>query len=278
MAFVTLTRTVRFCTSPDDAPPPPAPHEGQGYSGRPAMGEVGAFHEITVRCEGDVGPQTGYLVDIKAIDKAVLEQAMPIIARGHAHPSGVTAHGLLAEAVAGLRTCLGPIFRAACWNPSPYHGYEMDAAAPQTVLIAQRFDFAAAHRLHSPSLSDEENRRLYGKCNNPRGHGHNYQFEPRVEVPLTTRGTALFTHARLASLCETTLLDAFDHKHLNEDTREFNVTLGGVIPSVENIARVFFERLDAAIAAEPGPKAGGVRLVSLTVWETDRTSATWAPR
>ncbi|NUQ69155.1 MAG: 6-carboxytetrahydropterin synthase [Phycisphaerales bacterium] len=269
MPPVTLTRAVRFCTGPAETPPA----GGMGYSGRPGMGEVGAFHEMSVRCEGEIGPKTGYLVDIKAIDQAVREHAAPIIAHGHANPAGVTAHALMAGCLGALAGALPGIFRAVRWNPSPYHAFEMSTAAPQTVLIAQRYDFAAAHRLHAPTLSDEENRRLYGKCNNPRGHGHNYQFEPRVAVPLSTQGPPAFTHARLTSLCEATLIKPFDHTHLNEDTREFNTALGGLIPSVENIARVFYERLAKALAAEPGSP----RLVSMTVWETDRTSATWAP-
>jgi hypothetical protein len=71
---------------------------------------------------------------------------------------------------------------------APTTRYAVSPAAysrrPAAVIIRQKFDFAAAHRLHTPSLSEEENRRIFGKCNNPSGHGHNYQVEPAVEVEL----------------------------------------------------------------------------------------------
>src|SRR5207237_934360 len=132
------------------------------------------------------------------------------------------------------------------WKLTPYYSIEMSAASatdksptPPTVLIRQQFEFAASHRLHSPALSDEQNRAAFGKCNLPTGHGHNYRVEPCVESPVGVGGSAM-TLADLERVTARTIIDRFDHKHLNQDTKEFDVTRGGVNPSVENIAKVSF--------------------------------------
>ena len=144
-----------------------------------------------------------------------------------------------------------------------------------TALMRQKFDIAAAHRLHVPSLSDEENRALFGKCNNPRGHGHNYQFEPVIELPISD-GVPALTLAQLERLAQLAIVDRFDHTHLNLDTPDFAAD-SGVNPSVENIARVFFDHLRRAIEGHAAalPPDRRPRLRSMTVWETDRTSATY---
>jgi 6-pyruvoyltetrahydropterin/6-carboxytetrahydropterin synthase len=180
---------------------------------------------------------------------------------------------VLAGAVKGLDHELGGRLASLQWKLSPYYSIEMSPqnaeSSPQIALLRQRFDFAAAHRLNVPTLSPEQNRALFGKCNNPGGHGHNYQFEPCVEVRLGN--DAVFNLQDLERTAQRAIIDRFDHKHLNQDTTEFNVEAGGVNPSVENIARVFFELLSSAIASEKVD----AKLRSITVWETDRTSATY---
>ncbi len=134
-------------------------------------------------------------------------------------------------------------------------------------VVRQRFEIAAAHRLHVPSMSDEANRAAFGKCNNPRGHGHNYVIEPAVEVAIAPSANA-FSLATLERLVDEHILKPYDHTHLNEDTRAFNIAAGGVNPSVENIAKVFYEALAPAVKA-----TGTARLRSIRVWETEKTSA-----
>jgi 6-pyruvoyltetrahydropterin/6-carboxytetrahydropterin synthase len=150
----------------------------------------------------------------------------------------------------------------------------MNATDPKTVVLRQRFDFAAAHRLHVDGLSDAENRELFGKCNNPSGHGHNYQVEPAVAAPLPVsgreRGAAMpFTMRDLERLTDEAIIAPFDHTNLNLDPPDFS--RAGVNPSVEHIARVCYERLGAAIDAT----GTGARLLEVTVWETDRTRCTY---
>jgi 6-pyruvoyltetrahydropterin/6-carboxytetrahydropterin synthase len=136
-----------------------------------------------------------------------------------------------------------------------------------TVLLQQMFEFAAAHRLHADELSEQENRRVFGKCNNPNAHGHNYRVQPLVAVRLGDQGEQRFTLADLERLVEESVIDRFDHMNLNVDVEDFSET----IPSVENIARVAYERLAPAIKQT----TEDARLVNVTVWETDKTASTF---
>lgn len=265
--MVTLRRTVRFCVNPGGGGTEAAASQGtNGFAGRPAMRGLGRYYELVVTCVGRPDPATGYLVNIKTIDDAARRSVIPRIAEACERTPWVEPLALLPRLGLALSAALAPVRVAAVlWRLTPTYSVEvqMNEAGQHTVLLRQRFDFAAAHRLHVADLSDAENRAVFGKCNNPNGHGHNYMVEPCVAVD----PGAGFGLAELEAATEATIIDAFDHRHLNEDTRAFSAD-AGVNPSVENMARVFFDLLAPEVAR------GGAALVSLTVWETDRTSAT----
>lgn len=260
----TLTRRVRMTVNPPDAPS--MPDGSHGYAGVPTPVGLGAHYEFAVSVGGTPDARTGYVLDIKVIDDAARAALFPALVRASSEgcDRGNPGRWLPAAALA-LRAIL-PSLRLVQLRLSPFLSYEVAMSTPNSVVIRQRFDFAAAHRLHVPELSAEENRQLFGKCNNPRGHGHNYQFEPAIAV---AAGSPIAVGA-IEDACKRVLLDRFDHKHLNEDCAEFDVSRGGVNPSVENIARVFFGLLKPEVG-----KIGGAVLASITVWETDRTSATY---
>ena len=134
-------------------------------------------------------------------------------------------------------------------------------------IMTEQFEFSAAHRLHCPELSDDENRRTFGKCNHPSGHGHNYRIAVAVRVRTGAGAPALSTGA-LEGIVTRTVLDRFDHRHLNVDCPEF----AELNPSVENIAQVCHALLSDEIAA------AGAALDHVTVWETAKTSATYPAR
>jgi 6-pyruvoyltetrahydropterin/6-carboxytetrahydropterin synthase len=102
--------------------------------------------------------------------------------------------------------------------------------------LTRRYHFAASHRLSSPELSEAENRRLYGKCNYPHGHGHDYTLEVSVEGPMNADGQVVNREA-LDRVVEQWVLRLVDHKNLNLDVPEFN----GAVPTTENLA-FFIER------------------------------------
>lgn len=132
-----------------------------------------------------------------------------------------------------------------CLQESPRVWIEIDhQSLENSMKLTRKYEFAAAHRLHAPTLSTAENTARYGKCNNPRGHGHNYGLEVTVEgTPNATSGVLVAPH-ELDALVETEIFERFDHKHLNEDCPEFE----NLIPTSENLARVIFDILAPKLA------------------------------
>jgi len=107
------------------------------------------------------------------------------------------------------------------------------------MYVTRQIEFNAAHRLHSPMLSDEENALLFGKCNNPNGHGHNYQLEVTVRGTIDMKTGTVMALGELDRVIESEVLNRFDHKNLNEDLEEFR----SVNPTSEEFARVIWNRL-----------------------------------
>jgi len=265
-----LSRTVRFCINPDSGAAGATAGPRNGFAGSPRMQGLGRYYEIDVEAEGEADAVTGYLIDIQSIDRAVRELAVPIIAETCARRPTMDPGAVLPEITTAIAKALGGKASRVRWRLTPYYAVEMSVTDTKRIQIRQRFDFAAAHRLHTPELSDEENRRVYGKCNNPAGHGHNYEWEPVVSVRLED-GAPPFSLADLERVTVASVIDRFDHTHLNKDTPEF-APGSGRTPSVENIAQVCFDLLAPAIAEASD---GAAELRGVTVWETDRTSCTY---
>lgn len=135
---------------------------------------------------------------------------------------------------------------------------------PDHATLTEHFEFSAAHRLHCPELGDDENRRIFGKCNHASGHGHNYRVAVSVRVPVGTGEPALGV-GTLASIVNRCVIDRFDHRHLNVDCPEF----AALNPSVEHIAMVCHGLLEREV------RAAGAKLERVTVWETEKTSASY---
>src|SRR5260370_37109620 len=109
--------------------------------------------------------------------------------------------------------------------------------------VTRRYKFAASHRLHSGRFSEEENRDLYGKCNNPDGHGHDYVLDVSVTGPVDAASGQVVNIHVLDRLVSEQILRDFDHKYLNADVAEFS----NVVPTSENIIRVMEHSLQAAV-------------------------------
>jgi 6-pyruvoyltetrahydropterin/6-carboxytetrahydropterin synthase len=108
-----------------------------------------------------------------------------------------------------------------------------------TIVFGRRYRFAASHRLHSASLSDEENRRVYGKCNNPHGHGHNYVVEVSVSGKVDPATGMIVNLADLDNFVQREVIEPFDHKSLNEDVAVFT----SAVPTTENLCKEIYQRL-----------------------------------
>ena len=126
--------------------------------------------------------------------------------------------------------------------------------------LTSRYRFSASHRLDTPALSPEENRKLYGKCNNPHGHGHDYVLEITVEGPVDENGQVVNREA-MDALVRERVLGRLDHKNLNADIPEFV----GSVTTTENLATLV-----------RGALAGGwtlpARLARVRIAETARNS------
>lgn len=111
------------------------------------------------------------------------------------------------------------------------------------MIVTARLTFSAAHRLHNPNRDEAWNREIYGKCDNPRGHGHNYALEVSVQGRIDPETGMVIDLKRLKDIMRSSVIDRVDHTNLNEDV-DF---LRGVIPTAENLARCFWQQLAPAI-------------------------------
>ena len=273
-----LTRTVRFCLNgpdpargeagePADPSNPIDPAARNGYAGYPPMRGLGRYYELHVRCRGEADAVTGYFMNIREIDQAVRRHVLPDLEAllDTTRPSSVIAMGALMRRMLDLlRPALRGTVVEVALQLTPFHSLTILEPDMATILIRQRYEFAAAHRLHVPTFSDERNREVFGKCNNPSGHGHNYEVEVAVRAPIDAQGRIV----RVEELDRVVLreaIDKLDHKHLNVDVPQF----AKLNPSVENIAKVVYEMLAAPV------EALGVTLEEISVWETGKTRCTY---
>ena len=109
--------------------------------------------------------------------------------------------------------------------------------------VTRGYRFAASHRLHSGELSEEENRRLYGKCNNPYGHGHNYVVEVSVRGPLEGATGRAVDIAVLDGLVQREVVGPFDHHNLNREVAVFANVASTLVPTSENLGLEICRRL-----------------------------------
>ncbi|MBA3976152.1 MAG: 6-pyruvoyl tetrahydrobiopterin synthase [Candidatus Solibacter sp.] len=110
------------------------------------------------------------------------------------------------------------------------------------VRLTRRYRFSSSHRLHAPVLSDEENRRIYGKCNNPYGHGHDYLLEVTVEGEADARTGRVLPLALLDGLVRRVVIEPMDRRDLNTEIDEF----AALAPTTENLAVVAARRISEA--------------------------------
>lgn len=107
------------------------------------------------------------------------------------------------------------------------------------IRVTRKYRFSASHRLHAPGLSPNENQELYGKCNHPYGHGHNYEIDVSARGPVEGHSGRALDLRMLDRLVEDQVLKPFDYKNLNIDSTAFE----DLVPTTENLAREIYRRL-----------------------------------
>lgn len=131
------------------------------------------------------------------------------------------------------------------------------------IYITRKVEFCASHRLFNPSFSDEKNAQVFGLCNNPNGHGHNYTMEVTVRGDVDPETGMVLDLKFLKKLVTDEIIDKVDHKNLNVDVG----FLQGVIPTAENLAIKFWEALE--------PKLGDGLLYEIKLYESPRNFVTY---
>lgn len=126
------------------------------------------------------------------------------------------------------------------------------------ITINRKEHFNAAHRLYNPDWSEEKNEQVFGKCNNPNWHGHNYELIVSLTGEPDPETGYVYDMKKLSDLIKRKILDRFDHKNLNLDTKEFR----HLNPTAENIAVVIYDILRSEIDEVYGMK--------ITLYETER--------
>jgi len=240
----------------------------------PAAAPSGHGHDyvLEVTVEGEPDPVHGMVVNIKTLDAVLDALVAPL------------DHRLLNDTLPEFRDAVPTTERLAraLWSRLPR---EVEGARPTALRLQEHpglyielfakehamlyltrsIEFAASHRLHSEKLSAAENQSLYGKCNNPNGHGHNYAAEVTLQGEPDARTGIVADLGKFDALLKTEVEDRLDHKHLNLDTPYFKDR----VPTAENIARVIWELLEKKV---PACREGGqVKLHRVRLIETARS-------
>jgi len=131
------------------------------------------------------------------------------------------------------------------------------------VYLTRRYRFCASHRLHNEALSDDANLRIYGKCDSPFGHGHNYALEVTVAGPIDEATGMVFDLVALDGIVEKEVLERFDHTNLNLDVEDFRAR----VPTTENVCTEIFHLLEDKL--ERGGPRNAARLARVRLEETN---------
>nr|CAG4637471.1 EOG090X0HIM [Ceriodaphnia reticulata] len=125
--------------------------------------------------------------------------------------------------------------------------------------LTRRETFSACHRLHSPFLTDEENKEIFSKCNNPNGHGHNYTVEVTIRGPIDEKTGMVMNLADLKEYMEQSIMKVMDHKNLDKDVPHFQ----NLVSTTENVAVFIWDSLAARLS-------NASLLHEVKIFETDK--------
>lgn len=259
----TLGREIRFSIDPFSR------DQKQGYNSYAAkpLGSDGLalYISLWVELSSELNPDTGFVVNVTEIDKAVRKEVIPFVTRQiqlHFNKRQIPLFADLADILKKCRVLIQQAFpdqviNKLILNLNPYRSISIQPEDNMTIYYGEKFEFSAMHRLWNDKFNDAQNDVAFGKCANPAGHGHNYILEVKVIRSADDNG---FNWAHeFQKVVKKSFIDIVDHKNLNIDVPGFEAC----IPTVENLARFAWEKLADSFH--------GCKLHSITVWENDRT-------
>ena len=135
---------------------------------------------------------------------------------------------------------------------------------PDMIQVTRKYEIAASHQLLNPDWDEAKNLRVFGKCYNPQGHGHNYTLELTLEGQPDSETGQIADLDTVDRIVDEQIIERFDHKHLNKQTQEF----AKVNPTVENMTKVFWKLLEG--------RFDKAKLAKIGLWETPRTYAEYS--
>jgi len=255
-----LVRQVRFSINPFG--PNPAGHNS--FASNPPGEGLALYFALWVEIQGPIHPDTGFVLNVTDIDKAVRSGVAPQFAKfiqgRFWDAENISFKDLSLLLTQSWDTLESPLAPAALISLklelSPFRSLSINSKQVTSMNISEKFEFAATHTLWNSKFTPEKNFELFGKCANPTGHGHNYVVEVVLNVPTDYPWPGI---GAIEKIIDENFISLVDHKNLNVDVPEFK-TLN---PTVENIAVVAWRKLTPALA--PG------LLDRINVWETDKT-------
>ncbi len=226
----------------------------------------GHNYVLDVTVEGNVVEETGMLVNIKRIDDVLKAEVVRVFDGKSINDEIPHFYGQASSLENLIRYLLSVITRHPLPGgvrvvairleemPTLWAEWSLNA---DMISLTRSYEFAASHRLHSGVLSSDENIKLYGKCNNEAGHGHNYVLEVTVTGAPDPKTGMLVDLGLLDEHVAAAVVDRYDHKNLDFDIPEFQ----GRITTSENVAQEIFDRLTIGCPAQ---------LHRVRLWETAR--------
>jgi len=220
--------------------------------------------EVTVT--GSIDPATGMILNIKILDDLLQEVVVRQFdgkSLNDEIPYFYKAAPCLENLLLYLWDRIAPpevvSLQSLELAATPRLSARLERGQPNAMTLTRQYEFAASHRLHLPEATHEENLRLFGKCNNPAGHGHNYLLEVTVTGEPDKETGMLVRLEDLDACVGRCVIDRYDHKNLNCDVPE----LADLNPTSELVAKAIFEQLDGQLPA---------KLVKIRLHETARSS------
>ena len=263
-----LGRQVRFSINPF------LPNQNSGansFASKPCGEGLSIFFELGVELAGNVHRSTGFVVNVIDIDKNIRKYVVPLFSERIQEAYRRSRHVKLWEMIELLKSSWGQLVnkfsRAKISNLSlnlnPFRKLTIDSEDCKMFYFSEKFEFAATHKLWNKKFSEKQNIKLFGKCANPSGHGHNYVVEVTVKVPQQRNN---FHIGDFENTVNHEFAKLVDHKNLNTDLAEFHE----INPTVENIAAFAWNRLVG--------RFNQAILHCVTVWETDKTYCSYHNR
>ncbi len=255
-----LAREIRFCLAAAESTDDPAVQNGWGGWWTDRL--LAPYLTFQVTVAGQPDRETGMVCNVKQLDAIFQQRCIPPLRAALKAGQPLTAELALRIAWQALQQSgLAPSRPAALrLHVTPTLSYEI-FAEETAMRVTQQFEFSAAHRLHSSQLSAEQNLEVFGKCNNPHGHGHNYVVEVTLAGSPDPVTGEVVSIPELHRVVKSRVIQPLDHKNLDVEIEFFR----GVSSTVENIATFIYQRLEGQF--------GRARLDTVRVYETPKT---WA--